>query len=477
MPALDPSWSLLYFVIEWGLRLVMLAVVPLRRSPQAASAWLLLILFLPWAGLVLYFAIGRPSMPAWRKERIERFAEAMRPATERLAGAPAFEAPALPAWERPTAALARRLGRLPPWDGNAVELLAGYEASLCRLARDIDAAQHHVHLLYYIFAVDGVTRPVLEALERAARRGVVCRVLVDAFGSRSYVRELLPRLKQAGAEVHQMLPYGFFRRYRARSDLRNHRKIAVIDGRTGYTGSQNLVAPEYKPGIIYEDLVARLEGPAVLQLQFVFASDWYLEIEEVLGGARLFPAPQPSGDEVAQVLPSGPLFETETTQRLIVALLYAARERVVITTPYFVPDAALLQALETAVLRGVEVSLVVSEKMDQLSVGLGQESYYEELLDMGVRIYRYGERFLHAKHLSFDDAVVLIGSSNMDIRSFQLNEEVSLLVYGEALAQRLRREQERYVAGAERLTKEAWSRRSRGRRLAQNLARLMSPLL
>ena len=302
-------------------------------------------------------------------------------------------------------------------------------------------------------------------------------MLVDAFGSRSYIEALVLRLRRAGVQVHQMLPYSFFRRYRTRFDLRNHRKIAVIDGRIGYTGSQNLVDPKYKEGIVYEELVARLEGPAVLQLQYVFAADWYLETEEMLDEAALFPRPEPRSDQVAQVLMSGPLFETETTHRLVVALVHAARERVVITTPYFIPDAALLQALETAVLRGVEVYLIISRKMDQLAVGLAQESYYEELLEMGISIYRYHKRFLHAKHLSLDDRLVLVGTSNMDIRSFELNEEVSLLVYDAELAARLRREQERYVEGAEWLTKAAWSQRSRTRRLAQNLARLMSPLL
>ncbi len=479
-PALDfawISWTTVYLVFEWGLRLVMLAVVPLKRSPQAASAWLLLILVLPWAGLLLYLFIGQPEMPAWRKARIRRFAEAVRPLVERLAPASVRQAPALPARQEPVAFLAEQMGRFPPREGNAVDLLTDYEATLSRLARDIDAARHHVHLLYYIFADDEATRPVLVAIERAARRGVACRVLMDALGSRSYVRKLVPRLKAAGAEVHEMLPYGFFRRYRTRLDLRNHRKIAVIDGRTGYTGSQNLVSPKYKKGIVYEELVARVEGPAVLQLQFVFAADWYLETEEVLQGERLFPEPEPRGGAVAQVLPSGPLFETETTQRLIVALLYAARKRVVITTPYFIPDAALLQAMQTAVLRGVSVDLIVSRKMDQLLVGLAQESYYDDLLAVGVRVHRYQEQFLHAKHVSFDDAVVLIGSSNMDIRSFKLNGEISLLVYGEAFARRLGCEQERYLAGAERLTQAAWAERSRARRLAQNLARLMSPLL
>jgi cardiolipin synthase len=209
----------------------------------------------------------------------------------------------------------------------------------------------------------------------------------------------------------------------------------------------------------------------------VFVADWFLETNDVLQDPKYFPEPVPAGGFSAQALPSGPDFPTENTQRLIVSLLYAARRRAVITTPYFIPDEALLQALEAAVLRGVEVHLVVSEKWDQLLVGLAQRSYYEELLELGVQIHLHRGKFLHAKHLSVDDKVALIGSTNMDIRSFELNAEISLLFYDEKLADRLRMEQERYFAGSLQLNQEEWDKRPYVVQLCENLARLLSPLL
>lgn len=477
MLTIEIPWWQIYYVTAWAIRLTMLAVVPLRRTPQAASAWLVLIMFLPWVGLVLYLTIGRPSMPDWRKARVAHFTQAMRPVADRLRRLPAFQAPRLPLRHHSIATLTERLGRLPPWAGNAVDIHVNYAAYLASLAHDIDAARDHVHLLYYIFAHDRATEPVIAALERAAQRGVTCRVLVDALGSRSYWRRLARTLEPAGVHVRQMLPYGLLRPHRTRFDLRNHRKIAVIDGRVGYTGSQNLVDPDYSDGIVYEELVVRLEGPTVLQMQYVFAADWYLETGEVLADPRLLPATDLQGTQVAQALPSGPLFETDTTQRFIISLVYTARRRVVITTPYFVPDEPLLQALETAVLRGVEVILIVSRRVDQLLVGLAQQSYYADLLAIGIHVYRYLPRFLHAKHLTCDDEIALIGTSNMDIRSFQLNEEFSLVIYNRSTALRLRAEQERYIAYSEELTEAAWQNRKPVRRLAENLARLVSPLL
>jgi cardiolipin synthase len=260
-------------------------------------------------------------------------------------------------------------------------------------------------------------------------------------------------------------------------DLRNHRKIAVIDGRVGYTGSQNLIAADFKPGLAYEDLMARVSGPAVLELQHVFAADWFLETNEVLDGEAEFPPPRIAGAVPAQALPSGPDFPTQNNQRLFVALVHGARERVDLTTPYFIPDEPLLQAMQTAALRGVEVHLVVSEKGDQPVVSLAQKSYYEELLEAGVHVHLYQTNFLHAKHLSVDNAVALIGSSNLDIRSFALNAEVMLVIYDRGVATRLRAEQERYHANSRLLTRAAWGRRPFRSKLAENLARLLSPLL
>jgi cardiolipin synthase len=274
-----------------------------------------------------------------------------------------------------------------------------------------------------------------------------------------------------------MLPVSLLPWRKARVDLRNHRKIAVIDGQVGYTGSQNLVAAEFKHGLAYEDLMVRVAGPIVLELQYIFAADWFVETNQVLDGASEFPSPVIAGGVPAQALASGPAFPIQNNQRLIVALVHGARKRVVLTTPYFIPDEPLLQAMETAALRGVAVHLVVSEKGDHPVVALAQQSYYEELLEAGVQVHLYRTNFLHAKHLSIDDSVAVIGSSNLDIRSFALNAEVMLLIYDADVTARLAAEEERYFANSRLLTLEEWHKRSFLAKFAQNLTRLLSPLL
>jgi cardiolipin synthase len=471
-------WALIYTGSEWLIRLVMLVVIPMRRSPEAAKGWLLLIFFLPLPGLILYLLIGRPKLPGWRREQLRKLPQALAPVLQRLRKHPNVFHPELGPKLDSAVSLAENLGRLPILGGNAAEILVDYPIVYLRMVADIDAARNHVHLLYYIYADDAATQPVTEALCRAARRGVQCRVLIDALGSRSWRSRLVPRLQAAGVLVHELLPIGFFgRKARARLDLRNHRKIAIIDGRIAYTGSQNLVAARFQEDLSYEELVVRVTGPAVLALQFVFVGDWYLETDEVLDSLAIFPDPDITGSLPVQALPSGPEYPTQTTQRLLVALLYAAKRRVVITTPYFIPDQALCQALETAVRRGVEVQLILSARMDHLLVGLAQQSYYEELLEEGVRIHLYRSNFLHAKHVSIDDEIALIGSSNIDIRSFVLNAEVSLLIYDHGFASELNREQERCLIHCDELKFDKWQQRSGFRKFCQNLARLLSPLL
>jgi cardiolipin synthase len=474
----DPIlWAWIFFLSEWALRLVMLVVVPRRRTPAAAKGWLLLILFEPWIGLLLYLLIGSTKLPRRQREQFAKLPQALAKVIGRLANHPNIFHPEVGPGLSQAVTLAENLGQSPILGGNAVELLVDYNETIARLVTDIDRAVHHVHLQFYIFADDRVTAPVIDALGRAAKRGVRCRVLADAFGSRPALRTLVPRLTALGVAIHAMLPVSLFPWKMARLDLRNHRKIAVIDGRTGYTGSQNLIASDFKKGIAYEDVMVRVTGPVVLELQYVFASDWFLETSEVLDGATEFPGPDIAGNVPAQVLPSGPAFPTQNNQRLIVALVHGARQQVVLTTPYFIPDEPLLQAMQTAVLRGVSVHLVVSDRADQFLVSQAQRSYYEELLEAGVQIHLYRENFLHAKHLSIDDAVALIGTSNLDIRSFSLNAEVMLMIYDSDLVAQLAVEQQRCFANARLLTLAAWGQRSFGNKLTQNLVRLLSPLL
>ncbi len=465
-----------FFVSEWAIRLTMLVLVPMRRTPATAKGWLLLIFFEPWIGLLLYLLIGRARLPRWQRERFARLPAAMAHVVARLANHPDIDHPDVEPALAQAVTLAENLGQSPILGGNAVEILVDYDGTIARLVADIDRAENHVHLQFYIFADDGATAPVIEALGRAAARGVRCRVLADAVGSRPGLRTLRPKLTALSVEVHEMLPVSLAPWRKARVDLRNHRKIAVIDGRVGYTGSQNMVDARFNKNVDYEDLMVRVIGPVVLELQYVFAADWFLETEEVLDCETAFPGPTIAGGIPAQVLPSGPAFPTQNNQRLVVALVHGAREKVVLTTPYFIPDEPLLQAMQTAALRGVDVHLIVSEKGDQKIVSLAQESYYEELLEAGVHVHFYQKCFLHAKHMSVDHSVALIGSSNLDIRSFALNAEVMLVIYDAGLVARLDVEQQRYRAHSRLLTPETWNTRSFGTRLAQNLARLLSPL-
>ena len=470
-------WAWIFVISEWGIRLVMLVVIPFRRTPAAAKGWLLLIFFEPWVGLVLYLLIGRARLPRWQRERLAKLPQAMTGIVGRLAKHPNIFHPEVGPALSQAVVLAENLGGSPILGGNALELLTDYDGTLARLTADIDGAANHVHLLFFIFADDAATAPIVEALGRAVKRGVRCRVLADAIGSRRGLRTLRPKLTALGVEVHEMLPVSLLPWRKARLDLRNHRKIVVIDGQIGYTGSQNLVASDFKEGLAYEDLMVRVEGPVVLELQYIFAADWFVETNELLDGDQEFPGPKICGDIAAQGLASGPAFPTQNNQRLFVALVHGARKRVVLTTPYFIPDEPLFQAMQTAAVRGVDVHLIVSEKGDQRVVLLAQESYYEELLEAGVRIHLYHKNFLHAKHLSVDDSVALIGSSNLDIRSFALNAEVMLLIYDTGVTARLAVEQDRYQRNSQLLTLATWGQRSFVRRFVQNLARLLSPLL
>ena len=470
---MHPSVAFLYLLSEWAVRFVMLVYVPQRRSPAAARTWLLLIFLLPWPGFLLYAAIGRIKFPAWRLAR-QRKVSALIHEWQRAhpvpaeAGGPGGHIPAL----------VHALGDFRALEGNTVELLPDYDASIARIARDIDEAHESVHLLYYIFADDDRGGLVVAALLRAKARGVECRVLVDAAGSRHFaLTALLKRLRGAGIPAHEALPAGLFRRNAARFDLRNHRKVAIIDTRIGFVGSQNLVNPGFVAGYPNEELVARVTGPVVLQLQAVFLEDWFFETGDLPAHPEAIELPAPTGSSLAQVLPSGPGYERENAQELLVHLFHLAGSRIVITTPYFVPDDPFLQALRTAVRRGVDVRLVVANPVDKWVMALAQRSYFDELLDAGVRIHMYRPRFLHAKHVTVDDDLAIVGSVNMDIRSFALNAEMALLVYDPAVVTAMREVQERYFADSIELTREAWARRPLWRRVAQNTARLADSLL
>ncbi len=458
-----------YYILEWLIRIAAIAVVPLRRPPAAARGWLLLIFFLPVPGLLLFFAIGSPRFPKWRTQRFRE----LRPFFDALGDRLRAAAPADCGQAEPIAALARTLGYLPATGGNRIELIDDYDGVIARLVEDIDAARHHVRLLVYIFADDDVGRKVAAALARAVKRSVACRVMLDPVGSHKWTKGTMTLLRAAGVEVVEALPFRLTKR-RTRRDMRNHRKLFTIDGRIGYAGSQNIVSKNFRPGVVNRELVVRVVGPVVAEIEAVIRADWCLETNTIPESA--IEIPPAAGDTQAQMLPSGSDYPLEGFETLLVWQAHQAREHIIMATPYFIPDEDVLGAMRTAVARGVAVHLVLSEVVDQRLVNLAQRSYYDDLLKAGVRIHLFRDFLLHAKNVSIDGRLAIIGSSNVDLRSFQLNEEASLLLYDAPAVASLEAIQRAYLDKSDEIALDTWRQRPMVQKLLENLARLVGSL-
>lgn len=485
----DPTstFGWVFLTLEVVLRLAALGIIPGNRKPSTGMAWLLLIMVEPIIGFSIFLLFGRTRLGTRRIGRQRRAIDAIRERTDKLPLT--FDADRLPAPIARVAALNHHLGALPLTGGNEVQLWDDYRAVILEMAAEVDRARSHVHVEFYITAWDDVTGPLFDALVRAGGRGVDVRLLFDHLGSRriSGYRRMLRRLRRTDIEWHPMLPIKPLQGRFRRPDLRNHRKILVVDGSVGFTGSLNLTEPGYNSaknhrlGREWVELMVRLEGPVVGGLNGVFAADWYVETGEVVELVAVHGAPDTRPDEVldvpCQVVPSGPGIAAENNLRMFTTLIYAATERISLTSPYFVPDESLLYAVTTAAERGVEVELFVSEVADQFMVGHAQASYYRALLDAGVRIHRYPAPFiLHAKHFTIDDTVAVIGSSNMDMRSFGLNYEVSLMLPDAAVVARLREVEDGYRAMSKELTLAEWDRRPPRLKYLDNVFRLTAGL-
>ena len=376
-----------------------------------------------------------------------------------------------------------------PTMGNKIRLFDEAGHIFSSLIADIDKAQQSCFLEFYIVEAKGRVVQVLEALERAAKRGVQCRFLADDVGSRVFLKsQWRKRLEEAGVEVVRSLEVGIIKSLSKRTDLRNHRKLVIIDLSIGYIGSSNLVDPvEFKQEADvgqWVDIMARLEGHIVSSLAVVFNTDF---IFDKVGGdysqetLQKFPGETPSKeferDAVLQLIPSGPEMRTSPIYEVVVAALFGARKSITVVTPYFVPDEALVLALTNAARRGINVMLVLPKRIDSIMARHASEAVYDELLEAGVIITRYQSGLLHTKAILIDEDVSFIGTVNMDMRSFYLNLEVTLAIYDKAFNLRLRDTVNHYVARAEPLELERWKARSKLKRFKENVLRLAAPLL
>ena len=473
-------------LLDYTIKILAVGFVPENRRPGSASAWLLLILLVPVVGLPLFLLLGSPYVKG-RRHRTQ--AAANQVITDMAASYPTVPAGIdVPADLRSLFGLNRSLTSLPCVAGQVERVHGDYEKSIAAMTAAVASAREFVNVEIFIMAWDDTTDGFFSALRDAVGRGVVVRLLYDQLGSASYpgFKRMTQRLADAGVDAHPMMPIDILKRRWRRPDLRNHRKLLVVDGETAFMGSQNMIDSSYlkpanlKAGRHWKDLNVELTGPVVACVDAVFAVDWFTETGQRLepGLARGPGAWTQEGDgSVVQIVPSGPGFPTEPNLRLFVSLIHQAQHRISITSPYFVPDESLLAAITTAAYRGVAVELFVSEKSDQFMVEHAQNSYYGALLAAGVRIYQYpAPTILHAKHFTIDDRVGVIGSSNMDMRSFALDYEITLVATGGPLVGELQRISDGYRAVSLELHEAEWAARPWRKRYADNVMRLTSAL-
>ncbi|MCP1428896.1 cardiolipin synthase [Microbacterium foliorum] len=479
------AWWIAAFLLalDLAIRITAIIVIPRNRRPTAAMAWLLAVFFIPFVGVFLFLLIGNPRLPRVRRRKQDQINEYIADTSEHLHFGTLR--PDAPSWFPPLVEMNHRLGALPISGDNGAHLISDYQESLDAMADEIRKAEDYVHIEFYILQSDASTDNFFRAMEEVAERGVHVRVLLDHWANRwkPKYRATISRLDRMGAHWHLMLPVQPFKGRMQRPDLRNHRKLLVVDGKVAFLGSQNVTDSTYnlpkniKRGLHWVDLMVRIDGPVVLSVNAIFLSDWYSETDEILQEIDIAHAETGSGDLDCQVVPSGPGFEVENNLRLFLGLLYAAKEKIMIVSPYFVPDEALLLAVTAAVDRGVQVELFVSEEGDQAMVYHAQRSYYEVLLKAGVRIRMYPKPYiLHTKSLTIDDQVAVIGSSNMDMRSFGLNLEVSMLVRGEEFVAEMRAVEDGYRSLSRELTLDEWIQQPLRSTVLDNLARLTSAL-
>jgi cardiolipin synthase A/B len=474
-------------IIGWIIPFVMLFIVPVNRKPSSATAWLLLIYLLPYAGLIIFLLIGSPKLSRRRRAQQRTMDILITKAIADAEQQPELKMllqPVVPPRYEPFVTLNTNLGFLPAFGGNSVELLSEYNDIFKCIAKEIDAAKQFVHIEYFALSLDEETECVFAAMERAANRGIKVRVLMDHLGSRKYphFKKMRAQLTAAGIENHLTLQLHFFGSKYTRPDLRNHRKIVVIDGQVAFSGSQNLIKRNYfrKDAIYYDELVALVKGPIAAQYEAAFVTDWYSETGFLLNSQNApetYMEPYIGGDALCQVLPSGSGFENENNLRLFTSLIHAAKHKLVITNPYFVPDDALMLAITSAALRGVDVTLLNSAVSDQFFVSHAERSYYEDLLNAGVQIYHYNAPILlHSKLISVDDDIAVIGSSNLDIRSFQLNLEVTLVCYDAGVVADLRKIEIAYLQNSKQVFFDEWKTRNVKEKLFENISRLTAAL-
>ncbi|OOF58189.1 cardiolipin synthase [Rodentibacter myodis] len=464
---------------------VTLRLLVKKQSSSATLSWLMLIYLVPVIGVLAYLIFGEVKLGTKRANAFKKLHPKYSGWLTHLSQQKDLVSIQKNLRYRPLFDLNyRRLG-IPCLKGNELHILDTPESIIRQIIADIHLAQYSINMVFYIWSDKGMIEEVAQALLEAKQRGVKIRILLDSVGSHPFLKSQTCRdLRKQGIEIVETLHVNLFRMFFSRIDLRQHRKIIVIDNQISYTGSMNMVDPAFfkqdsKVGN-WVDIMVRVNGAASAVLNSLHAWDWEIET-----GVEL-PLSLPSSPTIrvdendthsVQVIATGPEFPDDLAPQTLALAIYAAKESIVITSPYFVPSHSIAEALRIAALRGVEVSLILPKKNDSLMVGWASRTFFDDLLAAGVKIYEFKTGLLHTKSVLIDNKLALVGTMNMDLRSFFLNFELALAVEDNAFANEVAILHESYIANAELLDREKWFNRPFYYRIIERLFFLFSPLL
>lgn len=461
---------------------VTLRILMKRRTVSASMAWLLVIYILPLFGVIAYLTIGELFLGKRRTERARNMGLSTEKLMKNLQACPQI-------FSRQNSEIASSLFQLceqrqgiTAIKGNQLQLFTATDDAMSALIRDIHLACHSIEMVFYIWQPGGMANQVASALMQAAQRGVRCRILLDSAGSVRFFRSYWPaRLHDAGVEVVEALKVKLWRVLLRRMDLRQHRKMVIIDNRIAYTGSMNMVDPRFfkqSAGVgQWVDMMARMEGPITATMGIVFASDWEMETEvRQLPALPDMPFESP-GEYTIHLIASGPGFAEELIHQALLTSIYAANSHLIMTTPYFVPSDELLLAICTAAQRGVDVILIVPQKNDSLLVSWASRAFFTELLTAGVKIYQFTGGLLHSKSVLVDGQLSLLGTVNLDKRSLWLNFEITLVVDNSGFGAELAAVQDDYIRRSYLIDIQQWNKRPLWQKVTERLFYFFSPLL
>lgn len=458
-------------------------IISVRRPVGVAFAWIFIVMIVPVLGICLYVLIGERPVGRKLTRKIIRMNREYAQITEQMCQDYAQDRQKLSFEARALSLLAESKNGTPVVAGNKIKLYTNSLEILQCFIDEIDRAKKSLYLEFYIWALGGDADRVGEALIRASRRGVACRVLLDSLGSKNWFKSKWPaRFRNAGIQVTEALPVQIGRFQFRRADIRLHRKIFVIDGAIVWTGSMNMVDPrtfKQDSGVgEWVDAMVRVDGPVTSQFELTFSFDWSVDNSNVTHfDDRNLPTMPHAGGVIAQELASGPVYRDDILYQVMLSAIIDAREDLTITTPYFGPDDGLLQALMASARRGVRVTLIVPKLNDSTLVAWSSRSFYSDLMNSGVTIAEFRGGLLHTKSLLVDKSIAIFGSVNFDQRSLRLNFEISLIIYNEDFCIKLEELIQFYLSQSDLVNPQAWAKRPRWQHYLENAAHLTSPLL